>query len=158
MNRGLTLVELMTAIIIVGILAAITIPQFTSATARARASEVPLNLNKIRSAQEAHKVETKRYKDSCSWGIDAGGSPYDAANQPNGKDLGVTITASKFFNYNSGTTAEGYEGTANLYRKIGAAPVGMMVKLNQSDSAYVSGGGSDGEMAMMLYLRTFLTN
>lgn len=57
MQRGFTLVELLIVVIILAILAAIVIPQFTSATADAQESALDANLAGLRSAIELYKVQ-----------------------------------------------------------------------------------------------------
>ncbi len=157
MKKGFTLVELMVSITIVGILAAIALPQFGNALARARAAEAPSNLTKIRTAQEAYKVETKKYKTGiCSWGVDASGNPYLSGSQQAGIDLGVRITKSKFFNYQSDapTTGLTYVASANLIKTIGGAEANKaVVTVDQDNNRTVTG---ETAASMELYLKTFL--
>lgn len=56
-QRGFTLIELLIVVIILAILAAIVIPQFTSATADAQESALDANLANLRSAIELYKVQ-----------------------------------------------------------------------------------------------------
>ncbi len=55
--RGFTLVEILIVVIILGILAAIVIPQFTSASSDARKSSVASTLQSLRSQIELFKVQ-----------------------------------------------------------------------------------------------------
>lgn len=55
LSRAFTLIELMIVIGILGILAAIAVPMYTSYTARARASEVPIILKDIVKFQFIHR-------------------------------------------------------------------------------------------------------
>lgn len=57
MQRGFTLVELLIVVIILAILAAIVIPQFSGATVDAQESSLNSNLNGLRSAIELYKAQ-----------------------------------------------------------------------------------------------------
>jgi general secretion pathway protein G len=56
-NTGFTLVEILIVVIILGILAAIVIPQFTEASNDARVSAVVSDLQTVRSQIELYKVQ-----------------------------------------------------------------------------------------------------
>jgi len=55
--RGFTLVEILIVVVILGILAAIVIPQFTSASETAKASSLVTQLQTIRSQLELYQVQ-----------------------------------------------------------------------------------------------------
>lgn len=59
LQRGFTLVELLIVVIILAILAAIVIPQFSGATIDAQESALDSNLNAMRSAIELYRVQHK---------------------------------------------------------------------------------------------------
>ena len=58
-KRGFTLVEILIVVIILGILAAIVIPQFTNASTEARESNVRSQLQTLRSQIELYKLQHK---------------------------------------------------------------------------------------------------
>jgi general secretion pathway protein G len=57
--RGFTLVEILIVVIILGILAAIVIPQFTNASTEARQSNLRSQLQTLRSQIELYKLQHK---------------------------------------------------------------------------------------------------
>lgn len=56
-NGGFTLIELLVVVLIIGILAAVAVPQYNKAVLRARASEVLLVLNNYRKALELYELQ-----------------------------------------------------------------------------------------------------
>ncbi len=66
MRKGFTLLELLTVVIIVAILAAIAIPQFFRAAERARASEGTHLLGILRSAQLRYYAENGAFTNSIN--------------------------------------------------------------------------------------------
>lgn len=60
-QAGLTLIELMVVVAIVGILASVAVYMYTRNIARARASEVPAIFGELRIKQEQHNLETGNY-------------------------------------------------------------------------------------------------
>jgi len=56
-KKGFTLVEILIVVVILGILAAIVIPQFTDASTQAKTSSLCSNLQSIRSQIELYKIQ-----------------------------------------------------------------------------------------------------
>jgi type IV pilus assembly protein PilE len=73
-NRGITLIELLTVILIVGILAAIAIPAYTNYLQRARRADAKTALEQLRASQEMYRAEQGGYSTNLlqlvtSWGV-----------------------------------------------------------------------------------------
>lgn len=64
-SKGFTLIELMIVVAIIGILAAIAIPNFVAMQLRAKRSELPTNVDAIRTAEKAYEHEWDSFT-ACS--------------------------------------------------------------------------------------------
>ena len=71
MKKGFTLIELIIVIIIVGIMAALGLSQYTKAVEKARAAEARHILGSLRSEQIASKIENDNYLATSSLGVGA---------------------------------------------------------------------------------------
>ena len=56
-SKGFTLIELMIVVAIIGILAAIAIPNFLAMQMRSKRAEIPSNLDGLRTAEKAYHAE-----------------------------------------------------------------------------------------------------
>lgn len=56
-SKGFTLIELMIVVAIIGILAAIAIPNFLAMQLRSKRAELPTNLDGVRTAEKAYHAE-----------------------------------------------------------------------------------------------------
>ncbi len=70
-NKGFTLVELMIVVAIIGILAAIAIPNFLKYQAKAKQSEAKVNLKGIYTSQLSYFAEGDTYSDFATIGYAA---------------------------------------------------------------------------------------
>jgi type IV pilus assembly protein PilE len=73
-NKGLTLIELLIVIVIIGILAAVAVPSYTNYMIRARRADAKTALEQLRAAQEMRRAERGEYSTNIAelrntWGV-----------------------------------------------------------------------------------------
>lgn len=60
-EKGVTIIELMIVVVIIGVLAAVAIPAYKRYIKKAHAAEVPMIFAELASKEEAYKAENNRY-------------------------------------------------------------------------------------------------
>ena len=86
-NSGLTLVELMVVVVIIGILAGVATPKFKRAADKTKAAEAPQTLNAIAGGEEAYRIINGKYLQL---------PPDNAANWIK---IGMKLPDSRYFKY-----------------------------------------------------------
>ena len=76
-KSGFTLVEILIVVVILGILAAIVIPQFTGASTEAKESSLMSNLQAMRSQVELYKIQHNDDLPGSTADVDFGGVSFD---------------------------------------------------------------------------------
>ena len=124
-QKGFTLIELMIVVAIIGILAAIAIPNFLQYQSRSRQSEARTNLGGIFVAETSFMADNQRYSDFAATGFSLAGitnrytyrSPNAAGSGGSGGTQGVDL-----FHSNAGSNTSGGTATAeNTVVASGAA-------------------------------------
>ena len=111
-EAGFTLVELMIVVGIIGLLAAIAVPNFISYQARSRRSEAYVNLAAVARIQSAYQAERGEFFEAGAWpdfsaygGLSTRKMEWDADSEAAYAELGWRPEGQVFYTYESNTGA-----------------------------------------------------
>ena len=131
-QRGFTLVEILIVVIILGILAAIVIPQFTSASQDARKNSLTSQLQTLRSQIELYKLQ---HLDQLPSGLVASTPVWDQMiNKTNASGTTGTTTAYPFGPYLQSAPTNPLNGQSAM----------LVVTADQTGGGALTGGTSKG--------------
>jgi prepilin-type N-terminal cleavage/methylation domain-containing protein len=97
-NSGLTLVELMVVVVIIGILAGVATPKYKNAADKTKAAEAPQTLTAIAGGEESYRIANGGYVE-----LKSDGSPNDLANW---QRIGMKVPDSRYFKYTVETSSD----------------------------------------------------
>jgi type IV pilus assembly protein PilA len=165
-QKGFTLIELMIVVAIIGILAAIAIPNFLTYQAKAKSSEAKTNINGIRTSEVAFFAETGAYVAAVANPVVAAGPPVvpgtakapwvlqalvaipvPAANFVGGyQTLGYAPQGNVFYSYAVNTTALVNPETAGTCTAGAAATGAAVAGVAGGPGVHITGlGDVDGD-------------
>ena len=123
-KKAFTLIELLVVVLIIGILSAVALPQYTKAVEKARATEAQVYLDAFVTAQQLYKLATGHYASSAEM-----------------DNLDVTMPASLLKHFNAPTITDGGTGkttvTATLHRNNTTYPYEFKATITESNGQNV---------------------
>jgi len=119
LTKGLTLIELLIVIVIIGVLAAIAVPLYSGYMTRARRADAKTALEQLRAGQEMRRAERGSYTADLVALRDTWGGPGDANFRVG--DYTITMVA----------TSTTYTGTATAFTSRQSVDTAVPLTINE---------------------------
>ena len=112
-TRGFTLIELMITVVIVAVIAAVAVPNYTDYVTRSKITEAHGQLADLRVKMEQYYMDNRRYSS-------------DVAGATCGLGNTITVSGTKYFTYTCATSAPNATGAQNyVLTATGASGQGL---------------------------------
>ena len=98
-QKGFTLIELMIVVAIIGILAAIAIPNFLNYQLKSKSAEAKVNLGAIATSEEAYRAENDTYLVCAPNAVIPGGGKADFGGNADFTALGFAPSGQVYYSY-----------------------------------------------------------